>query len=316
MLINAATLQGLRTTVDLTFAKAFEQAETVWQQLATKVPSTTDTQTYGWLADSLDLREWVGPRVSVAMAEHEYTLKNLEWERTIRIPRKHILDDNLGIWTSMLIPQFGIATAKHPDRQLSAIIKGNPTGFDGLPFFDNAHSTFAEGGGTYDNDFTLALTSDNVDEVWSAMTSVNGESGHPMGVDARTLIVPPQLRRVAREIAKSTSVIKVVQNVAGNENVAATTIDNVDMGDYNIIVWHDLADEPTRWYLADLSKPIKPFIWQVRSEPVLRSFDTGSERESFESNEYTWGIDGSDGGPYRANGGVSLPFLCSRSTPP
>ncbi len=316
MIINTATLQALRTTVNLSFKDAYMNAPIVWDKLATKVPSTTDSQTYGWIADSLDMREWIGPRVSVALAEHEYTLRNLLWERTLRIPRQHILDDNLGIYTAMIIPSFGIATAKHPDRRLATIIQSNPTAFDGLPFFDGAHPTFEDGGGTYDNDFALALNPDNVDTVWAAMAAFSGESGSPMSTDARTLVVPPALRRAAREVAKSMVVVRTVQNVAGTENVAATTIDNVMTGDYDIIVWHELANEPTRWYLGDFSKPIRPFIWQVRSEPVLRTFITGTERESFESNEYTWGIDGADGGPYRANGGVSLPFLCSRSTPP
>jgi phage major head subunit gpT-like protein len=315
MIISQATLAALRTSLSLAFQTAYTKTESNIEKVATKVPVTTNKGTYGWIAQSIRLREWIGPRKALALSERVYELESLEFEATVKIPRKHILDDNLGMYSSMIMPSMGEATKLHPDTLWEDILINNATCFDGSDFFSDAHPTYAPAGSTqtYDNLYATALTHDNVDALWAVMASYIGEDGHPMKVDARTLIVPPQLKRAAREIAVATNVMKVVD---GTSEKAAATIDNVMAGEYEVLVVPGLASVPTRWFLADFSKMIKPFIRQVRSEPIIRSFDSGAERESFDNNEYTWGVDGADGGSYRENVGVTLPFLCAMSEPP
>ena len=259
------------------------------------------------------LREWIGPRVSLALSEHEYILANLPFEGTIKIPRDKILDDNLGIYSAAIMPQLGEAVAKHPDRLLTTRINDNPVGFDGVALFSGSHPTYDAAGTTFDNDYGLALTAENIDIVWADMASRTGEDGEPLGIDGRLLVVPPALKRVAREIAKSTN--RVVTVTEAGANVAAATVDNVMAGEYDVLVVPRFAANPTRWFLFDVSRPIKPFVRQVRSNPILRAFDSGAERESFDNNEFTYGVDGDDGGSYRENVGPTLPALSSRSTP-
>jgi len=210
------------------------------------------------------------------------------------------------------MPQLGEAVAKHPDRLLIDAMLANPLAFDGKQYFDEDHPCYDDAATTYDNVYTEALTLEAVEAVWADMATRTGEDGDPLEVDARLLVVPPQLSLAALEITGSAQRIVTVDD--GTTTTAAAR-ENIVKGKYTALVVPRLVSEPTSWYLFDVSKVIKPFIRQVRSNPIIRSFDSGAERESFDNNEFTWGVDGDDGGSYREAIGVSLPFLGSKSTP-
>jgi phage major head subunit gpT-like protein len=276
------------------------------------------------MADQVEIRKWVGERRTKEMREHSYVLLNEPYEATLKIVRDDILDDNLGTYTAVTIPQFATAAKKHPDRLIvEKIFDANPTCHDGRPFFDTAHPTFAPPGKdqTFSNDFTADLPVDDleaaanaIDTVLTSMMTIPGENGEVLDCFTGTdiaLVVAPQKRRLAKRLAES----ETIPVTAASSSTGLTSIQNDLAGMITPIVIPELAASPDVWYLADLSKPLKPFIWQVRSSPVLRSFDSAQEWEAFNKNVYTWGLDGSDGGSYRVNAGVSLPFLMARSDP-
>ena len=92
-------------------------------------------------------------------------------------------------------------------------------------------------------------------------------------------------------------------------NTAAASIDNVLQGWADVLVIPELAGDPTRWYLADVSKPIKPLIYQSRRPDQFVSRDNPQDPKVFDQKKYTYGVDN------RKNVGVSLPFLISTSKP-
>lgn len=317
MIINQPNLQALRTSLELRFREGYEQAEAWAQRISTEIPSNSKTSTYGWMADQVTIREWIGPRIAQAMSEHEYVLANVPFEATLKIPRDNILDDNLGIYTSVLAPQFGNALAKHPDRSIvTRVFDTNPTAFDGQALWSDAHPCYDDDGTTYDNDFALALPADdlwtayqNVITVRSEMRTRIGENGEILEVNPRLLVVPPQKEHVAIQLATADKLPMGASSVSGGLAEGVNTL----KGLIDYLVVPELAHEPDYWYMFDDTKPLKAIIWQVRSQPVFRSFDTGTEMHAFMQNEYVYGIDGADGGSYRANAGVSLPFLTARS---
>lgn len=311
MIINAANLQALRTTLEKRFREAYGQTEAWSSKLATEIKSNNASSTYGWIADAIRIREWAGQRVVQAMSEHEYILPNIPYEATFGIKREQILDDSLGIYMSAIVPQFAEAIKKHPDTEIvSRVIDGNPTAFDGKAFWAEDHLTYApaEFAQTYSNLFTLALgptleeAIQTLTTIRASMRTIVGESGRIIATDPLDLCVPPQLETMAWRLQQTTQV--------SNDGPA-----NPFAGRLKVHVIQEMGTHPTRFMLNDCSKAIKPFIWQVRSRPVLRSFDSGTEIEAFKNNEYLWGIDGDDGGPYRAAPGVSLPFLSAMSDP-
>lgn len=308
MFITQATLDSLRTQFEMRFGEAYSATEPWWSKVATEIPSTAKSNTYGWLAQQVLLREWVGPRVALNLSERTYALENKSYEATIEVDRDDIEDDNLGMYNAVVIPQLAQGAAKHTDQLLVAMLQSNsaagPTAYDGLSLFNDSHLTYGKTTTTYDNKFALALTADNFDTVWSAMTSYTGEDDQPLGVMPNLLIVPPQLKRTALEIMSSTTAAKVF-----GSNTAAASIDNVLQGWADVLVIPELAGDPTRWYLADVSKPIKPLIYQSRRPDQFVSRDNPQDPKVFDQKKYTYGVDN------RKNVGVSLPFLISTSKP-
>lgn len=150
-LITAALLQALNTGLRTNFQDAHRaMRETAfYTQIATTVPSTTVSNTYGWLGDFPRLREWVGDRVVKDIKESGYTITNKLFEATLGIQRTQIEDDQFGHY-SPIAASMGQEAAQHPDVLISALIEGGfaATCYDGQYFFDTDHPVRANPDGT------------------------------------------------------------------------------------------------------------------------------------------------------------------------
>lgn len=312
MLITQATLQALRVSVDTRFQEVFAGVPAWSDRLATPVTVNGPVGVYPFTGDQLTLREWIGPRMSQTVTERLYSLSNIDYEGTLEIPRKAILDDMLGIFEAAIVPGFAEATRKWPDQQIATrIFSANPTAFDGQAYWSSSHPTF-NGAGTYDNDHTFELTGltdyagfgEALATVRAAAMSIVGESGRILMVDPRTLVVPPKWEIPAMTLANST----VIPTADGSY------VDNIWRGMIKeVIVVPELAAiAADTIYLEDLDRSMRPRIWQERTAPTLRSFADGSTELPVRDNSFRWYIDGADGGPYRAAPGVTLPFLSHR----
>ena len=307
MIITRANLDALRVTLVQTFGAAYAAATPELEKIATTVPSSTKSNTYGWLAQQVTLREWIGQRVTQNLSEHDYTLPNKSFEGTVELDRDDVADDNLGHFEVIAIQQLAEATKKHPDRQIAALLAANPLAFDGLSLFHNSHPTFAPAGSTqtYDNEFaSTALTALNLEAVMAVMASYVGEDGQPLEVRPTHILVPPQLEITAKQIVSSATYSARVSG-EGADNIA---VDNPLRGVVDVIVSKRLAGAPTVWYPMDLSKAIKPVIRQLRQAPNFVSRDNPQDPKVFDLKKFTYGVD------LRDAYGVSLPFLIARCT--
>lgn len=301
MQITQANLDALRVTFEKRFDEAYAAQEPALMPLATEIPSSTKSNTYGWLAQQVRLRQWIGPRVAQNLSEHSYTLTNVPFEGTVELDRDDLADDNIGIFEGQAIPQLAEAAAKHPDEQIANVLTSNPTAFDGLPLFDDAHPDF--NGGVYDNDHTLALNATNIEALMAIAAQYVGEDGQPLEVKYTHLIVPPQLKFTAAQILNSSTYASLVTS----EGSGAVAIDNQLQGTLDMVVSPRLAGAASTWYLADLSKSIKPIVRQVRKAPEFVTRDSLTDPKVFELKKFTYGVD------LRDAHGVSLPFLIARS---
>ena len=147
MIINTATLNALRTGFRREFMGALEQAPTQRDRVATTVPSTTRSNTYGWLGKLPNMREWMGDRVVHGLAEHNYTIVNKDYELTVGVDRNDILDDNLGVYAPIM-QEFGDSVAAKPDMLVFEALKAGfvNTCYDGQNFFDTDHPVLDEDG--------------------------------------------------------------------------------------------------------------------------------------------------------------------------
>lgn len=149
MIITPAVLQNLKTSLKAEFQGAFDGAETAYEKIATTVPSTTAGNTYGWLGQFPDMREWVGDRVLKSMVASAYQIQNKDWESAIIVKRTDIEDDNLGIYKP-LAAESGRAARVKPDQLVFELLKAGATTlcYDGQYFFDTDHPTYANVDGT------------------------------------------------------------------------------------------------------------------------------------------------------------------------
>lgn len=93
MLVNRANVQGLYTGFKTTFNGAFTGVTPVWNRVAMPVNSTTSKETYAWLGQLPNFREWIGDRVAQNLKQSDYTIKNRKFEMTITVGRDEIEDD-------------------------------------------------------------------------------------------------------------------------------------------------------------------------------------------------------------------------------
>lgn len=210
MIITTAALVALRTAYSSLFQTALAGAESVKDKVATTVPSTTASNTFGWLGQWPGFREWVGDRVFKDMAAHSYTVTNKSWESSVGVKRTDIEDDNYGVYNPMFA-EMGRATKCHPDELVFGLLKAGETTlcYDGQNFFDTDHPVYP-----------------NVD---------------------------------------GTGVAALVSNVQAGAGAA--------------------------WYLMDVSRAIKPLIYQERKAPVFTAMTRDDDEKVFLSNEYRFGVD-------------------------
>jgi len=151
MIITNTVLNGLRTALRGEFKQRFLEldADPVWKILATIIPSTTTSNTYGWLGAFPQMREWVGDRVIRDISEAAYQIFNQKWESTLGVDRTYIEDDNLGQFR-VLARSMADEYARFMNRHLAKLILEGFINlcYDGQPFFSDSHPVFQDTDGT------------------------------------------------------------------------------------------------------------------------------------------------------------------------
>lgn len=215
MIITNKVLEALFTAFNSKFKDGAGKAETSWNRVATEVPSSSASNTYGWLGQFPAFREWVGDRVLKDITAHGYTVENKSFESSIVVSRNDIEDDQIGIYAP-LFEEMGRAAATHPDELIYELLKLGTASkcYDGKNFFDTAH---------------------------------------PVGVGEQ-----------------------------------AVQVSNFQDGD------------GPAWYLLDVSRALKPLIFQVRRKYNLISTTRPEDEAVFMRNEYRYGVDA------RVNAGFGL----------
>lgn len=148
-IITPALIASLRAGFSKAFQDSLTDTPTDWAKVATRVPSSSASNTYGWLNQFPTLREWVGDRVLKDMAAQAYQVQNKLFEGTVSVKRTDIEDDNVGVYTP-LFSEMGRAAATHPDQLVFGLLKTAHTAtcYDGQFFFDTDHPVYPNVDGT------------------------------------------------------------------------------------------------------------------------------------------------------------------------
>lgn len=140
MLVNRDNLNDMFRGFNIIFQEAWRQAPSMYQMVATEVPSATSEEHYGWLGTFPRFREWIGDRVLNSLKAADFTIKNKPFEMSIEVDRDDVDDDKIGIYKPIL-ESMGYESKTHPDELVfAAYLAGfNSLCYDGQYFFDTDH---------------------------------------------------------------------------------------------------------------------------------------------------------------------------------
>lgn len=306
MQITQPNLNALRVTFNRVFQSAYQVAENWYGNVSTTMPSASKLNTYGWMNNLPQMREWIGERIIHNISENVYILFNKKFELTYGVSRTEIEDDSntLGIYNSQF-EDLGKNAKKHPDQLVAlALANGqNSPCFDGQPFFGVAHpvNQYDPSLGTYSNYSAngMPLTAPNYEAVRAIIMGYKNSGGIPLGLRPTTLLVPPTLEVQAKRIVEST----MVATAAGT-----APEDNMLRGTAKVLVAEELAAYPTTWYLMVTDRSVKPLVYQLRKPAEFQMLVNLTDPNVFELDEFRFGA------YIRDNAGYTLPFLAYKAS--
>ena len=304
---NASQLEALFVSFQARYQDFYVQTPTYLDKLASTIPVTTEILRLPWMGRLLPMRKWLGDRQVNSAGLKFYDIVPELYETTFGLNKSKIDDDQWGFFANNILPQMAMQTRKWPDYTMVDWIRSNPVWSDGFNFFDTGRPRNVDDPtmGTYDNDYpTTPLTHNNYAQVRQAMMAERGEDGKSLNITPNLLIVPPQLEQTALLILKASM---IAPGAFGNETSQVGAITNVYQNSAELLVVPELSADDDTWYLADTSKPVKPFVWALREAPSFALRVDPRDPVVFDRNEYLFGA--------RARGaaGGGFPFLVSRA---
>lgn len=268
------------------FFKALDAVPTQYQNLATRIASTTAQENYKWLGSVPQMREFGNGRLAKGLRTESYSVENLKYEATLEVDRDEISDDQLG-QIRVRINELAQRAATHKDYLIAQLlVSGATAGFnayDGLTFFNANHVSGASGvqsnlitqTAATNTTPTTAEFKAGVSAAIERMLSFKDDQGQPMMFSASglKLLVPPPLLYTAMEAMNAT----LINNT-----------DNVLRGAAEVIPfpWLTAADY---CYLLKTDVAVRPFIFQDREPLEFTSLAEGSEEE-FNREKYLYGV--------------------------
>jgi len=145
--LNAAELQAITVGFRGEYNKGFEMVNSLYQDIATVIPSSASSNVYPFLGDMYGVREWIGDREMRKLSQFKYALENKKFEMTVEVNRDDLDDDMYAVYGPMF-QNFGKETAQFADRKVFDALKAGFTElcFDGQYFFDTDHPGYDENG--------------------------------------------------------------------------------------------------------------------------------------------------------------------------
>jgi phage major head subunit gpT-like protein len=262
------------------FGVAFDKAPKTYERLATEVPSANAVEQHNWLADVPLMKEWIGERQLAKLRAEGFQVVNKNFASGLEVDQNDLEDDKLGQYNpkiDMLASQamWSYELLLH-DLLIAGFGTTKGTAFDGLSFFNTAH--VLGDGSAQSNKATGTLDDTGVlDAGIAAFLSLKDYEGDPLNATPTHLMVGPSNRAKANELVKAQFLASGASNT--NFNV-------VDL----IISPRLVGADAGKWFLLDLSKPIKPLGLQMRKRPVFDSVTSGIDR--FMKRKHYFGIEG------------------------
>lgn len=245
------------------------------------IPSTTDTEEHDWLNAAPALTEWVDERKIGKRRLEQIRITNKEYANGIRLKRNDIVNDRIGVIGTQVDDLAQKAGLHYGDLIVQALIAGFTldgdfgNAYDGKAFFAADHEDEAEGAQSNLSAGT-ALSQVAYDAARAVMQSLFDIASDPLGIRPNFLIVGPTNERLALEITQS----NVIAGPAGE------SITNVFRGTASVIISPRLVGaDAGKWFLADLSRAVRPLILQIREAITTAMLPASGSPSDFSNSE-------------------------------
>lgn len=278
MIVNRALLGQADIGFQTRFNLAIEamRGKTYYELMSMVIPSTHRSEVYPWVTALPQMKEWVDDAVFANLEAYKFTIENKFWQAGLQVKREDLEDDNLGI-VQPALDMLGQNAARHPDKLIFNLLMAGfaatyGLAYDGQYFFDTDHKDGS--GATLANKGTAALATVSFQNAIVDMASITDEFGESLEITPTHLFVAPANRAVALNI------IETEQLASGASNINFKAV--------NVVVVPRLSAHPAYWFLMDLSKPLKPFIFQSREPLKFAQQDKDTDDNAFMRRLFRW----------------------------
>jgi phage major head subunit gpT-like protein len=307
---------GLKTI----FMEEVKAVPPSYEKICTVVPTTLETQNYGWLGSPPSIREFIDERVGKGIAEYGYSLKDKTWEATIAVDKRAIENDQYG-QIMLRVRQLARSMITGVNKRAWTILReagADPTSagylgggyspdtyndsgvLTGTVRFASAAHVYrgnAEVPGSQSNlNGTAVMTSTLIWTGYSNMISLQDDRGEIMGDNAPTLLITAPAGAETASQLLSGGMIVPAANTSFINTVPKLGLD-LEICPYWASDGITSSGNHHNWMLANTSGIVKPLILQVFTPAAngeLFEFSAleGTSENGFMRDKYYYGIRG------------------------
>ena len=284
-------------------------------ELTTEVPVNTEQLVIIWQGVMPKARVWLGPRVVSSPALQTQTYVPLPYEITYAIDQFLHEDDIHGVYNRIL-PDMVRQTRRWQALETRDMLENagaytgtRQLGLDGLTFFNTAHNIdfYNPSLGTYCNDFSgggqnVSYTKANGGTVnvltggafgvtafktlVEYMMTIKGEDGERLGVRAKTLMHPINLKGEVEVVLKNSYFAPPAWgNITGQVGAAENAWKRYECVPFQ----NDFLNDPQMWYLGDSSRTYKPLGFGLRKAWSVVPRTAPTDALVWDMHQIAWG---------------------------
>jgi len=279
---NLLLEKGLRADFVKSFNNGEDPADVA--PFIMETTSNSDSEKYGWMGESPQMREWVDERQLSGLPDYDYSIANKDYEATLKVNKNVMEDDQLGA-VKVRISDLAMRARSHKRKLFfDALVAGTTDlSYDGVPYFSASHmeSGSAQSNlltGTAAGSYTAAKFQADFIVARATMRAYQDNQGEPRNEGELNLYVicRPELEGIVDEVLTA----DMLNNTTNTLKGAAKKVISSRL---------PAGADVRSWYLMDASGNLKPMVHQMRSPIKFEALDKGER--AFMRKELAFGVD-------------------------
>jgi len=236
---------------------------------ANPIRSTGAEEVYRFMNQLTPMSEFRGERKFQDLRTEGFTLRNKVYSNGVKVAIDDINDDKL----DMVEPQIRMLAQQAQllwNQLMAGLLDDGITdlGYDGVAYFSASHPL--KSGVQINTRTGHALSAANFATTMTDMETQTDYQGTVLDIRPTHLVCHPNLRATAEAIVEHGPLL-VGGSGAPNPNYKKA-----------MLIVNPFLTVEDHWYLMDLSKPVKPFVKQVRQEAAMY-MNTDPNQESIKN---------------------------------